>query len=155
VGRVAEAFGLDVRIAQLPGRPAAPERTPLQSLLGQVDVLSLHCPLTPETEGLIGPAELARMRDDALLINTARGGIVDEPALAAALRAGRLGGAGVDVLSPEPPPADHPLLAADLPNLIVTPHIAWASTQARQRMVGELAANIDAFLAGQPRNRVV
>ncbi|MFP4559934.1 MAG: 2-hydroxyacid dehydrogenase [Thiohalorhabdus sp.] len=155
VARVAEAFGMQVRIAQTPGRPERPGRSPLEELLAEVDVLSLHCPLTPETENLIGPAELARMPDDALLINTARGGIVDEPALAEALRKGRLGGAGVDVLTREPPPAGHVLLAPDIPNLIVTPHVAWATRAARQRMVEELAANLRAFLRGEERNRVV
>jgi glycerate dehydrogenase len=154
VAQVAEAFGLSVRVAQLPGRPERAGRLPLEALLEQADILSLHCPLTPETDHLIGPAELERMGDRALLINTARGGIVDEPALADALRQGRLGGAGVDVLSQEPPPADHPLLAPDIPNLILTPHIAWASTEARQRMADELAANIRAFQAGERRNRV-
>ena len=154
VAGVAEAFGMDVRIAQLPGRPARPGRTPLAELLPELDALSLHCPLTEATRGLIGAAELARLPDHALLINTARGGIVDEPALAEALRTGGIGGAGVDVLHPEPPPPDHPLLAPDIPNLIVTPHIAWASRQARQRMADELAANIRAFAAGERRNRV-
>jgi len=154
VANVAEAFGLSVEVAQLPGRPAKAGRIPFGELLERADVLSLHCPLTAETRDLIGAAELDRMRDDALLINTARGGIVDESALATALREGRLGGAGVDVLTREPPPPDHPLLAPDIPNLILTPHIAWASTEARQRMVGELAANIRAFRDGQERNRV-
>ena len=94
------------------------------------------------------------MKADALLINTARGGLIDERALADALRAGRLGGAGIDVLAEEPPRADNPLLAADIPNLIVTPHIAWASREARQRVIREIAANIQAFLAGTPRNIV-
>ncbi len=154
VARIAEAFGMDVRIAQLPGRPQRPDRTPWPQLLAEVDVLSLHCPLTQSTRGLIGEAELASMRSDSLLINTARGALVDEHALAEALRHGELGGAGVDVLSQEPPPADHPLLADDIPNLIRTPHVAWASQPARQRLVDELAANVEAFRAGQRRNRV-
>lgn len=119
-----------------------------------VDVLSLHCPLTDATKNLIGADELARMKPDALLINTARGGIVEEQALADALRAGRLGGAGVDVLTQEPPVHGNPLLAADIPNLIVTPHVAWASQEARQRMVDQIAENILAFLEGRPRNLV-
>ncbi|MFA9461157.1 2-hydroxyacid dehydrogenase [Thiohalorhabdus methylotrophus] len=154
VAHVAEAFGMRVRVAQIPGRPDRPERVALGRLLPEVDVLTLHCPLTPETEGLLGAGELERLPDHALLINTARGGIVDEPALAEALRAGRLGGAGVDVLTREPPPPDHPLLAPDIPNLILTPHVAWASREARQRMVEELAANIEAFGRGESRNRV-
>ncbi|MEF8793358.1 NAD(P)-dependent oxidoreductase [Thiohalorhabdus sp.] len=155
VAGIAEAFGMTVRIAQLPGRPNRPGRTPLEELLPELDTLSLHCPLTDATRGLIGAEELARLPQHALLINTARGGIVDEPALAEALRAGTIGGAGVDVLGQEPPPPDHPLLAGNLPNLIVTPHTAWASRQARQRLTDELAANVGAFAAGERRNRVV
>jgi glycerate dehydrogenase len=155
VARAAEALGMRVLIAQRPGTSGvAPGRAPLYDLLPQVDVLSLHCPLTATTHNLIGAAELALMRPDALLINTARGGIVNETALARALRAGRLGAAAVDTLGVEPPPADHPLLAADIPNLIVTPHAAWASREARQRLIDGVAANISAFLAGEPRNRV-
>jgi len=126
----------------------------LEQLLPQVDVLSLHCPLTDTTRGLIGARELGLMRRDALLINTARGGIVDESALAEALRFGAIGGAGVDVLSTEPPRGGNPLLAPGIPNLIVTPHIAWASREARQRVVVEIAANIEAFIAGMARHRV-
>jgi glycerate dehydrogenase len=154
VARAAGAFGMEVLIAQLPHRPADPERLPLAELLPQVDVLSLHCPLTDETRGLIGAAELARMRPDALLINTARGGIVDERALADALRAGAPGAAAVDTLTVEPPPPEHPLLAADIPNLIITPHAAWSSREARQRLLDEVAENISAFAAGERRNRV-
>jgi glycerate dehydrogenase len=95
------------------------------------------------------------MRQDALLINTARGGIVDEEALAAALRKGTVGAAAVDTLSVEPPPPDHPLLASDIPNLIVTPHAAWSSREARQRLIDQLAANIATFNAGERRNRLV
>ncbi len=154
VARAAEAFGMKVLVAQRPGGPAAPGRLPLHELLPLVDVLSLHCPLTPETCGLIGAREFALMKPDALLINTARGGIVDEAALADVLRKGRLGGAGVDVLSVEPPRDDNPLLAPDIPNLIVTPHTAWASREARQRVVDQVAENIRAFLSGTPRNLV-
>jgi glycerate dehydrogenase len=117
-------------------------------------VLSLHSPLTEQTRNLIGAAELALMKPDALLLNTARGGIVDEAALAAALRAGRLGGAGIDVLATEPPGAESPLLQPGIPNLIVTPHVAWASRESRQRLVNEVAENIRAFLRGERRNRV-
>jgi glycerate dehydrogenase len=154
VARLAGAFGMQVLVAQRAGGAPTPERLPLAELLARVDVLSLHCPLTPQTRGLIGAAELALMRPDAVLVNTARGGIVDEVALARALRAGRLGGAGVDVLSLEPPRAGNPLLEADIPNLIVTPHSAWASREARQRLVEEIARNIAAFRRGEDRNRV-
>lgn len=151
VARIAEAFGMRVLIAQRPGAVEEEEgRVPLPILLPQVDVLSLHCPLTPETRGLIGAWELALMRRDAILINTARGGLVDEALLADALRQGALGGAGVDVLSLEPPTADNPLLAADIPNLIVTPHCAWGSRESRQRLIGQLAENIAGFLSGSP-----
>ncbi len=153
VARVAEAFGMDVLIAQRPGTADdRPGRVPLPKLLSQVDVLSLHCPLTPETQGLIRARELGLMRPDALLINTARGGIVDETALAAALQGGRLGGAGVDVLVREPPVDGSPLLDPDIPNLILTPHVAWASRESRQRLLDEVARNIEGFLAGEPRN---
>ncbi len=156
VARVAKAFGMEVMIAQRPGTEGArPGRVPLRELLSRVDVLSLHCPLTPETRGLIGPRELGLMRPDALLINTARGGIVDETALAAALQGGRLGGAGVDVLVREPPVDGSPLLDPEIPNLIVTPHVAWASRESRQRLLDEVALNIEAFLGGEPRNVVV
>jgi glycerate dehydrogenase len=120
-----------------------------------VDVLSLHCPLTPATQGMIGAAQLARMKRDAVLINTARGALVDAAALADALRAGRLGGAAIDVLAQEPPVDGNPLLAGDIPNLIVTPHIAWAAREARQRCIDEMAANAEDFRRGGRRGRVV
>jgi glycerate dehydrogenase len=155
VARVAEAFGMRVLIAQRPGGSRRSGRVPLQQLLPQVDVLSLHCPLTEYTRNLIGAPEFALMKRDALLINTARGGIVNETALADALRQGVIAGAGVDVLSREPPTHGNPLLAPDIPNLILTPHVAWASRQSRQRLIEEIARNIEAFLQGRPRNRVV
>ncbi|MBI3777021.1 MAG: 2-hydroxyacid dehydrogenase [Gammaproteobacteria bacterium] len=155
VAHLAEAFCMRVLIAGRPGQPAAINRVPLHDLLRQADAVSLHCPLTEQTRGLIGAYELALMQPHALLINTARGGIVDESALAQALREHRIGGAGVDVLSVEPPVEDNVLLAADIPNLIVTPHIAWASREARQRLVDETANNIAAFLRGVTHNRVV
>jgi len=155
VARVAECFGMKVLFARRPGSEhSLPGRLPLHELLPRVDILSLHVPLADNTRGLIGAAELARMKPDALLINTARGGIVDEPALADALRQGRLGGAGIDVLAQEPPRDDSPLLADDIPNLILTPHTAWASREARQRLLDEIARNISAFRQGQTRNCV-
>lgn len=147
-------FGMRVLLAQRPGGDTQPGRTPLDELLPQVDVLTLHCPLTEQTRGLIGANELALMKPDALLINTARGGIVDEAALADALRGGRLGGAGFDVLSVEPPRDGNPLLGGNIPHLILTPHIAWASREARQRLLDQVADNIRAFLHGSPRNIV-
>jgi len=154
VARVAAAFGMRVLIAERPGGPPQPGRTPLAELLVESDVVSLHVPMNESTRNLIGAAELAVMKPGALLVNTARGGIVDEAALAQALRTGRLGGAAVDVLTVEPPPAGNPLLAADIPNLILTPHIAWASREARQRLIDEVAENIAAFQQGRARNRL-
>jgi glycerate dehydrogenase len=144
VGRLAEAFGMEVIVGSLPGREQ-PGRPPLAELLEQVDLLSLHCPLTDTTRNLIGAPELARMKPGSLLINTARGGLVDEQALVESLRSGHLGGAAFDVLSSEPPTEGNPLLAAEVPNLIVTPHCAWGSRPARQRIVGQLAGHLSAL----------
>lgn len=155
VARLGEAFGMQVAVANRPGGGAVPGRRDLDELLPAADVLTLHCPLTAATRGLIGARRLALMRPDAILINTARGGLVDAAALAAALREGRLGGAGIDVLDGEPPAPDHPLLQPDIPNLILTPHVAWAAREARQRCLDELARNIRAFQKGERRNRVV
>ena len=157
-GRVAElasAFDMEVLQAQRPGGPAQSGRVPLERLLPQVDVLSLHCPLTDATRGLIGAEELALMKPHALLINTARGGLVDEHALADALRSGRLGGAGFDVLTEEPPRQGNALLDPELPNLIVTPHSAWGSREARQRIVAQLAENIAAYGSGEALRQIV
>ena len=129
-----------------------PGHVPFSDLLAVADVLSLHCPLTPETRHLIGAAELAMMKRSAILINTARGGIVDEAALLDALQRDVIAGAGVDVLSEEPPRHGNPLLEVDLPNLIVTPHIAWASVETVEILAEQLIGNIEAFLRGEPRN---
>jgi glycerate dehydrogenase len=130
-------------------------RVTLDELLRTADVLSLHCPLTPATTGLIGRHELALMKPDALLINTARGALVDLGALVTALKGGDLGGAAIDVLPQEPPVDGSPLFEPGIPNLIVTPHIAWAAFEARQRAVDELALNVEDFLRGGSRGRVV
>ena len=158
------ALGMRVLVAERPGaKPGreddtasaiGPVRVTLDELLRTADVLSLHCPLTPATTGLIGKRELALMKPEALLINTARGALVDLDALVAALRGGDLGGAAIDVLPQEPPAEGSPLFAVDIPNLIVTPHIAWAAFEARQRAVDELALNIEDFLRGGRRGRV-
>ena len=153
--RVAETFGMRVKIANRRGAAPDPGRTDLDELLAMADILSLHCPLTDSTRGLIGARELALMKPDALLINTARGALIDSEALAAALRAGRLGGAGIDVLPQEPPVIGDPLLDRKIPNLLVTPHIAWAAREARQRCIDEMAANIRDFRSGGRRGRVV
>jgi glycerate dehydrogenase len=155
VARIAEAFGMRVLVANRPGAAAQPGRLDLHDLLPRVDVLSLHCPLTPDTRNLIGARELALMKRDALLINTARGGLVDVNALAGALRHRRIGGAALDVLPQEPPVDGSPLFAPDLPNLIVTPHTAWAARESRQRALDEMAANVEDFLRGGRRGRVV
>lgn len=155
VARIAQAFGLEVMIARRAGiNDDRAGRSSLEDLLGNSDIVTLHCPLTPATEGLIGQAELELMKEDAVLINTARGALVHEEALALALRAGRLGGAGIDVLSEEPPVHGNPLLTGRIPNLIVTPHVAWAAQEARQRAVDAMAENIEAFQRGDDSNRV-
>jgi glycerate dehydrogenase len=154
VARVAAAFDMRVLVANRAGGTAEPGRVSLDELLPQADVLTLHCPLTPDTRGLIGAAQLARMKPDAVLVNTARGALVDAAALAAALRAGRLGGAAIDVLEKEPPVDGNPLLDPAIPNLIVTPHTAWAARESRQRCLDELAANVAAFQRNDRRNRI-
>ena len=149
VARLAEAFGMRVLLGQIPGRPARPDRLPLDELLPQIDALTLHCPLNEHTRHFIGARELALMKPDAFVVNTARGGLIDEQALADALRNGHLGGAATDVLSVEPPSAGNPLLAADIPRLIVTPHNAWGSREARQRIVGQLTENAQGYFSGK------
>lgn len=155
VAEVAPAFGMNVLVAQRPGGEPRDDRLPLPELLERADILSLHCPLTPETRDLIGRRELRAMKPNALLINTARGGIVDEAALVEALRVGEIGGAGFDVLTEEPPAGGNVLLDAGLPNLIITPHTAWASRESRQRVVDIVGDNIRAWFGGEPANVVV
>ena len=162
VAGVARAFGMRVIAARLPWRSTQPgsesgqsaPRLPLHELLQQSDIVSLHCPLTPDTDNLIDAAALEMMKRDALLINTARGGLVDSAALVEALEQQEIAGAGIDVLRQEPPADDEPLMQADLPNLIVTPHIAWSARESRQRALDEILANIVAFGEGEERNRV-
>lgn len=151
VGRLAEAFGMRVLVWDRAGTGAP--RLSLEQLLPQVDFLSIHCLLTPQTKDLIGAPELALMPKGSYVINTARGGIVNEAALLEALDSGHLGGAGFDVLTQEPPPPSHPMLVPR-PNLIVTPHTAWLAREARQRMVDEIIKNAEAFKLGRPRNVV-
>lgn len=145
VAGIAGAFGMEVLSHR---RTPGPGDVDLHTLLAASDVVSLHCPLTPQTEGLINADRLARMKPGALLINTGRGALVQEAALAEALASGHLGGAGLDVLSVEPPAADHPLLAA--PRCLITPHVAWATRAARARLIAATAANVTALLAGSP-----
>lgn len=130
------------------------DRIPLKELLPQVDFLSLHCPLTEQTQNLIGAAELQQMKPTAFLINCARGGLVNETALVQALKNGEIAGAASDVLTVEPPKQGNILLNEDIPNLIITPHSAWGSVQARQRMLEQLAENTEAFKRGQPIRQV-
>ncbi len=157
VERIAREFGMTILLARRPGAPANADddRTDFQEMLDRADVITLHCPLNDETKNLFGEDEFRRMKSDAILINTARGGLVDSAALAAALRNGHIGAAAIDVLAKEPPIDGDPLLDYDGPSLIVTPHIAWATIEARQNAINELAANVEAFLRGEKRNRVV
>jgi glycerate dehydrogenase len=155
VERLARAVGMHTLVAERKGAGTVRVgRTPFAEVLGASDIITLHTPLNDETRNLIGAAELAGMRPTALLINCARGGVVDENALIEALRAGVIAGAGVDVLSREPPRAGHALLELDLPNLIVTPHVAWASLQAMQTLADQLIDNIEAFVRGEGRNLI-
>ena len=152
---IASAFGMRVLFAYHPSsRKKDVVLTPFDQVLAESDVLSLHCPLTPATRGMIGAAELRRMKRGALLINTARGGLVDEAELARALEEGIIAGAGVDVLSVEPPEEGNPLLNLRLPNFILTPHVAWASDQAMQVLADQLIDNIESWEAGKPQNLV-
>jgi glycerate dehydrogenase len=156
VARIASAFGMRVIAAAVPGSTSR-ERTPLADALPLADVVTLHCPLGPETRALVNREFLAALPTHAILINTSRGPVVDESALLEALRAGRLRGAGLDVLETEPPRPAHPLLDPNAPwanRLLVTPHLAWGTVEARQRLATEVAQNLAAFLAGQRRNRV-
>ena len=155
VARLARAFGMRVLFADHePPKAAGVEFTAPGKVLSESDIVSLHLPLTPRTRHLIGAAELARMKPDALLINTARGGLVDEAALVRALREATIGGAGFDVLSVEPPRHGNPLLELDLPNFILTPHVAWSGEQAMQALADQLIDNVEAFVRGAPRNAV-
>lgn len=153
VANIARAFGMNVIVhRRKPGAEDGVRVVDLDTLARESDVISLHCPLTPDNAKMVNAAFLAKMKPTALLINTARGGLVDEPALADALNAGRIAGAGLDVLTAEPPAADNPLIAAK--NCVITPHIAWASRPARQRLLDVTAANIRAFKSGKPQNVV-
>ena len=166
VAKMARGFGMEVLIAARGelGRTARPgsaqpvpgDRISLEQLFRRADIISLHCPLTPENRNLINAQTLSLMKTSAFLINTARGALIDEPALIQALRTKQIAGAALDVISQEPPSADHPIVVAakELANLILTPHTAWSSSEARQRLLLEVKANIEAFLRGEPRNLV-
>lgn len=156
VEKLARAFGMDVLIAERKGADTVrPGRTAFDAVLARADQISLHTPLTDDTRGLIGAREFGLMKRSAVLINTARGGVVDEAALVSALKTRRIAGAGFDVLSVEPPREGHPLLDLDLPNFLLTPHVAWSGREAMQALADQLMDNIEAFVRGEPRNRVV
>ena len=155
VAQIATAFGMKVLFAEHKGAAAVrPGYTAFDRMLCESDAITLHLPLKEQTRHLIGTDEFACMKPRALLINTARGGLVDEAALLEALRSGRIAGAGFDVLGKEPPTAGHPLLDLDMPNFIMTPHIAWSGRAAMQALADQLIANLEAFVAGTPDNRV-
>ncbi len=156
VERLARAFGMEVLIAENKGAEATrPGHTAFEEVLARADQISLHVPLLESTRDLIGSREFGLMKKTAVLINTARGGVVNEAALVSALKTRRIAGAGFDVLSTEPPRDGHPLLDLDLPNFLLTPHVAWSSREAMQRLGDQLIDNIEAFVRGEARNRVV
>jgi glycerate dehydrogenase len=159
-GRVAElgrAFGMDVVISERKGaREVRPGHVAFDEVIETADVLSFHCPLTPETRGMVAMPEFRRMTKRPIVVNTARGGLVDEADLERALDEGLVGAAGLDVTLPEPPPLDSVIMRlAKRPNVIVTPHVAWASGEAQQVLADQMIDNIEAFVAGRPRNLVV
>lgn len=155
VGRLAEAFDMQVQIAERPdAQETRPGRVAFSTAIEHADVVTLHCPLTASTENLINRDVLKRMKPSAFVINTARGGIVNEQDLADALRVGEIAGAGIDVLSKEPPREGNPLLDPTIPNLIITPHTAWGSQPARQRIVDQTVENIRAWQSGNPIRQV-
>ena len=156
VAKTGAAFGMDVIVSVRAGTSEGhPDRVSFDELLARSDVISLHCPLNDDTRNLFAEEEFLKMKNNAILINTARGGLIDSAALAEALRTGQIAAAAIDVLPEEPPVQGNPLLDYEGDNLIVTPHIAWATNEARQAAVDELAANIAAFMEGHQRNRVV
>jgi glycerate dehydrogenase len=154
VERIGKAFGMRVLVAERKGAAVRRGRVAFEEAIAQAEVLVVLCPLTPATRNLVGAAELARMCKDALLVNCARGGIVDEAALAAALANGTIAGAATDVLAQEPPAKESPLLARVAPNLIVTPHMAWLSVESQAALAEQLIGNLEAWVSGAPRNLV-
>jgi glycerate dehydrogenase len=156
VAKIAEAFDMKVIFAALPGRAHSSQRdrVPWDEFLQTADVVSLHCPLTADTQNLMGARQLQLMKKSSILINTARGALINEQALKDALISGQIAGAALDVLSEEPPINGNLLLDKRIPNLIITPHSAWIAKEARQRLVDQVAGNIQAWLLGEPRNQV-
>lgn len=156
VANLARSFGMEVIVSVRPGTQRTnDDRVAFEDVLRRADVISLHCPLTAATAGMFAEIEFKKMKSNAILINTARGGLVDSDALVTALKSGEIAAASIDVLSKEPPVDGNPLLNYDGPNLMITPHIGWGSDQARQAAIDELTANIAAFIRGGERNRVV
>lgn len=154
VAKLAEAFGMKILVGALPNRPVQENRIPFNELLSQVDFLTLHCPLSADTQNLIDAKAFDAMKPSAFLINCARGGIVNEQDLADALIAGKIAGAATDVLMVEPPKDGNVLLNSEIPNLLITPHSAWGSVDARQRIVQQMVENVEAFKKGQPIRQV-
>jgi glycerate dehydrogenase len=154
VADVAKALGMSVILCQRPGTKAQNGRVPFPEFLQKSDVISLHCPLTDETRNLFSHKEFAAMKSEAIIINTARGAIIDSDALVKALQTGEIGGAGIDVLDVEPPLKTHALLQDNIPNLIVTPHNAWGTRESRQRLIDVMAENLLAWESGDPINTV-
>jgi len=156
VAEIGKAFGMEVLFSDYKGTTGmGPLYTPFAEVMRRSDIITLHAPLMPSTRNLIGRPEFALMQRRPLLINAARGGLVDEEALAEALTSGQIAGAAFDVATAEPPPRDHPLMRLlHLPNFILTPHIAWASREAIQALADQVVDNIEAFMAGTPRNVV-
>ncbi len=156
VASIGRALGMHVLFSAFKGRSGQGSLyTPFDEMLARSDVITLHCPLNAQSRGMLGAEEFAKMVRKPLIINTARGGLVDETALAAALRSGQISGAGFDVVSAEPPAADHPFMSLlNLPNFILTPHVAWASQEAIQGLADQLIDNIEAFVAGNAVNVV-
>jgi glycerate dehydrogenase len=157
VAQTGKALGMKVLLSAHKGsHPKEPHYTPFEDVLAQSDVITLHCPLTQATRAMIGASEFAMMRRKPLLINTARGGLVDESVVGVALESGQISGAGFDVVSVEPPPTDHPLMKlCNRPDFILTPHVAWASDEATQSLADQLIDNIEAFVSGKPKNMVI
>lgn len=154
VAKLAEAFGMKILVGALPNRPVQENRIPFNELLSQVDFLTLHCPLSTDTQNLIDAKAFDAMKHSAFLINCARGCIVNEQDLADALIAGKIAGAATDVLMVEPPKDGNVLLNSEIPNLLITPHSAWGSVDARQRIVQQMVENVEAFKKGQPIRQV-
>lgn len=154
VANVAHAFGMQVLIAEHKNKPPRAGRIAFDEVLRQADFITLHCPLSPETQELISRRELDLMKPTAFLINTARGGLINEADLLSSLSNGQIAGAAIDVIQGEPPGPDNRILRKLPPNLIITPHIAWASRESRQRLLDQLAGNIENFFQHKPFNQI-